>query len=431
MVLALCMAAIVISIAAGYKWGYNTGIIGACCAFFIGVFLQGDSVGTVIGYWPDNIVFFFISIGLFFSFATMNGTTAALGRKLLYAVGGRAWVLPWAFALVTFIVTVMGAGMSALSIVGPMAVPLAAAAEISPLLCAMSLLCGNIAGVFNVFTGQMSVNRSYMMDLKYTSEQAYAMAGSISLMQIVFFAVLLLVFYIASGSFKTKRIEVEKPVPFTAVQRKTLGLILGACVVMVVPMVLRLIFPSAKAVRTLARFVQPQCVMMFSALAACMMNLGDKKAIYKSIPISTIVMIAGFTLLINVARKAGLVDVMGEFLSSSIPVWLIRPAFVIIGAFLSFFASGSGVVWPLMFPLVPALAQSTGIPAGTLFACISAGTASSSISPFSTGGAMTIAGCPDNEVQDKLSKQLIPAAIFCPVVAAVLSVLGLMDWVQF
>jgi hypothetical protein len=72
-----------------------------------------------------------------------------------------------------------------------------------------------------------------------------------------------------------------------------------------------------------------------------------------------------------------------------------------------------------------------GIPAGALFACISAGTAASFISPFSTGGAMTIAGCPDAETQDKLSKQLIPAAIICPFIVVVLSMLSLMDWVQF
>jgi di/tricarboxylate transporter len=431
MVLSLCMAAIVVSIAAGYKWGYNTGIIAACAAFFIGVFFQGDSVVKIIGYWPDNIVFFFIAISLFFSYATLNGTTNVLGQKLLYAVGGRTWILPWAVFVAAFILTALGAGISAITILAPMVFPLMAAAGITPIVCAVALVCGHIAAVFNVITGQMSVNRTYMTDLGYSVESAYQMAMSIFIMQVIIYFVIFLVFYFITKSYRAKRVEVKKPAPFTSVQRKTFELIITMCLLMFVPMILHLLIPSSTVIGVISRYVQPQSVMMLGALLAGGMKLADQKAVYKCLPVSTIVMIAGFTLLMNVARKAGLVETMGNFLSGSIPVFLIRPVFVLLGAFLSFFASGSGVVWPLMFPLVPALSQSTGIPAGTLFACISAGTAASSMSPFSTGGAMTIAGCPDAETQDKLSKQLIPAAIFCPVVAALLSMLGLMDWVQF
>ena len=50
---------------------------------------------------------------------------------------------------------------------------------------------------------------------------------------------------------------------------------------------------------------------------------------------------------------------------------------------------------------------------------------SSSVSPFSTGGAMTIAGCPDAKVKDQLSTWMIPVAVIIPVAVAVAATLGL------
>lgn len=430
MALTLCMIAIVVSIVAGFKWGINTGIMAACFAFFISIFFMGGSVNTVIGYWPDSIVFFILSIALFFTYATQNGTMDAFSKRLLYLIDGRAALVPWVIYIVTFLITFSGAGMSAMSIIAPLAFPLSEAAGISPLVCAFSIICGSVAAVFNIFTGQMSVNRTYIMDLGWSSEEAYGMAAGIWVMQIVIFTSIVLVAYIVTRSYKAKKVAVEKPEPFTPVQKRTLILVLSMCALMVVPLVLSTLIPSSKALQVLSRYAQPQSVMMIGALLAILAKLGDPKKVLSSLPMNTVIMIAGFSMLMNVAKDAGLVEAMGEFLGNNIPVFLLRTTFVLIGAFLSFFASGSGVVWPLMFPLVPVIAASTGINPGTLFACISAGTATSGCSPFSTGGALTLAGCTNQEQQDKLSKLLIIAALLCPILAMIFSVVGLMDFVQ-
>lgn len=50
---------------------------------------------------------------------------------------------------------------------------------------------------------------------------------------------------------------------------------------------------------------------------------------------------------------------------------------------------------------------------------------SSSVSPFSTGGAMTIAGCPYRRVKDMLTNRLIFVAVLIPLACAVFAGLGL------
>jgi di/tricarboxylate transporter len=90
MALWLCIIAIVISILVGWKFKLNTGIIAMGFAFVIGICVMGMKASDVINFWPTTIVFYLLSISLFFNYATENGTMNVLGQKLLHAMGGNA-----------------------------------------------------------------------------------------------------------------------------------------------------------------------------------------------------------------------------------------------------------------------------------------------------------------------------------------------------
>ena len=90
MVLTLCILAIIVSIAIGWKFKFNTGIIAMGFAFLLGFFGLGMKINDIIAFWPTTIVFYLLSISLFFTYATQNGTMDVLGRKMLYALGGNA-----------------------------------------------------------------------------------------------------------------------------------------------------------------------------------------------------------------------------------------------------------------------------------------------------------------------------------------------------
>jgi di/tricarboxylate transporter len=157
------------------------------------------------------------------------------------------------------------------------------------------------------------------------------------------------------------------------------------------------------------------------------MDLAPEKNVIRKIPINTIVMIVGVYVLIQVATQAGLVEAISNALSNSIPKFLVPAAIVLFAAFLSFFSSSTSTVMPLMYPLVPGLASSLGLNPVTLYTCIFFGGLSTAVSPFSTGGALTIASCADNEVREALPNKMIVAALITPAITIILATLGLFN----
>ncbi|MBR5261962.1 MAG: hypothetical protein IKV47_07320, partial [Oscillospiraceae bacterium] len=134
MALALCIIAIIVAIVIGYKFKLNTGIIALAFAFLIGNLVMDMKINSIISFFPTTIVFWLISIAVFFNYATENGTMEVLGKKLLFAMGGNAKMIPIAIALVSAIVGGLGAGASTPAIVGPFAFVMALSAGVDPVL---------------------------------------------------------------------------------------------------------------------------------------------------------------------------------------------------------------------------------------------------------------------------------------------------------
>ena len=105
-------------------------------------------------------------------------------------------------------------------------------------------------------------------------------------------------------------------------------------------------------------------VAIIFAVIALLMKLAPQKEAIAKIPWNTIIMIAGAGMLIAVAVKAGTIKMLSAWVGANVPTPLIPLAFSIIAAIMSFFSSTTGVVAPALFPLIPGLAESTGLSAG-------------------------------------------------------------------
>ncbi len=426
MALWLCLAAIIVSIALGWKFKFNTGILAMSFAFIIGVFAMGLRVSDIIRLWPTNIVFFLIAISMFFTYATTNGTMDILGKKMLYALNGNAKLIPWVIALVSALVAFLGAGPSTPAIVGPIAFTMGLSAGLHPVLIAVVVGCATLMGADNPINGFGGVISRTLIGTSGFEEQAFEMAMFVWLNSVIHQLIIITIAYIVFKAYKAEKVQVVKPEAFNQVQRKTVGLILVAFVFMVVPPILNSWIKNVDFIRTLAQFSQPQVIMMIAAVLAMGMKLGDEKEIIKKLPMNSILMIAGVAILIGVATAAGLVETMTEFLSTQVPTFMIPGMLIVMAAFLSFFSSGTAVVCPLMYPLVPGLAVSTGLNPIMLFSVIFIGAMSAALSPFSTGGAMVIGGCPDPEVKEKLTNwMIIVASVVIPVIAVIAATIGI------
>ena len=437
--LILCLVAIIASIVIGYKFKFNTGVIAMAFAFVIGNLFMGLKVNDIVAFWPTTIVFYLLSIALFFNYATENGTMDVLGKKLLYAMGGNAKLIPLAVAAVSAIVGGLGAGASTPAIVGPFCFVMALSAGCDPVLTAVAITFGNLLGSNNPFNGYGSlIGKKLILEnmasLEADAAEAYASTAAMYcwINTILICVIVILVYYFARKGFKAQKVTAEKPPMFNDVQKKNFILLLLAFFFMVVPAILSA-WVKNDFVKALSGFCQPQVIMIIGAVLCAFMKLGKEKDIIRKIPISTIVMIVGVYTLIKVAAKAGLTDWVATMLAGSIPAWLLPGAIVLFAGFLSFFSSSTSTVMPLMYPMVPTLvaafaAQGVTLNPVALYTCIFFGGLSTACSPFSTGGALTIASCADNKVKEELSNKMIIVALVVPAITIVAAELGLFNF---
>lgn len=429
MALFLCIAAIIISIMVGWKFKLNTGIIAMGFAFAIGICVMGMKAGDIIKFWPTTIVFYLLSIALFFNYATENGTMNVLGQKLLYAMGGNAKLVPFAIAAVSAIVGGLGAGASTPAIVGPFAFVMAATAGVNPVLTAVAISFGNLVGSNNPYNGYGgSISKNLIMDNGV--DEALTMDWSLKIWFncCIITIIVIVLFYIFLKGHKAEKVAMDKKPPeFDPVQKKTVIILVGAFLLMVVPPILSTWIKGVDFLKTLNQLCQPQVIMMLGALLCAVLKLGNEKTVIRKIPISTIVMIVGVYSLIQVAAAAGLVDFISGVLSSSIPRFLVPAAIVLFAAFLSFFSSSTSTVMPLMYPMVPALAASLSLNPIALYTCIFFGGLATACSPFSTGGAVCIAANPYEDQKELLSNKMIIAALVIPVITLIAALVGLFN----
>lgn len=428
MALTLCIIAIIVAIVIGYKMKLNTGIIALAFAFIIGNLVMGMKINDIIAFFPTTIVFWLISIAVFFNYATQNGTMEVLGKKLLFAMGGNAKMIPIAIALVSAIVGGLGAGASTPAIVGPFAFVMALSAGVDPVLTAVAITFGNLLGSNNPFNGYGGViGRNLIMD-NGVAEDVALQAGIYCWINCGIIVVITLAFYyIIRKGYKAQKVDVQEAPKFNEIQKKTCAIIIAAFVLMILPPILNTWFPNP-FFKALNNFCQPQVIMIIGSVLCAFLKLGKEKDVITKMPISTIVMIIGVYTLIKVAAKAGLVDVIAGLLTSAIPAWLVPGAIVIFAGFLSFFSSSTSTVMPLMYPLIPTLAASTGLNEVALYTCIFFGGLATACSPFSTGGAICIAACPDNKVKEELSEKMIVVALVVPVLTFIAAEIGLFNF---
>ena len=124
--------------------------------------------------------------------------------------------------------------------------------------------------------------------------------------------------------------------------------------------------------------------------------------------------------LVAMREKNAFFRALSSWIGSNVPVALVPVAFSLVAAFMSFFSSTTGVVTPALFPLIPALAASTGLDAAVLFACTVLGAQSSAISPFSSGGSLILGSCGKEEERNRLFNRLlfvaVPISVACSAV---------------
>lgn len=437
-ILILCLVAIIVSIAICFKTGINMGLLAMSFAFLIGCLFCGEKAATIFGYWPDSLIFFLIASSLFYGFARENGTLTLFGTKLLYKFRKGINAIPFVFAFIAFLLGLLGAGPGTIVLLAPLGYSVCAQIGIDPLLMVFAIDTGYNCGTQNPWTGTGVVLYGLVEESGVAADVAihtYMLSYATFVLNKVFF---LLVFYIAfkflrkkneKSAVKTQNLDIlnKEPEAFSAVQKKTMILILVSFCLLVIPNIANTLLSIKNPVfKHLVALCKPQAVLVIFALIACMMKIGEPKKVINKLPMGTVLTIAGVCFLMEIAKNHGLLDtVVAIFENGSIPTFMIAPVFCFIAAFLSIFASGTSVVLPLLFPMVPALASATGVNVVALYAAAQIGALATPISPFSTAGAQFVGLAPNDELSDKLVKEQFVTAIIMMILTSIAALCGL------
>lgn len=411
----LILCAIILAIALGYRTKINTGFFGIVFAYIIGTFYLGIKSGDIIKMWPISIFFVILAISLFYNFAMTNGTLEKLAQHMLYRTRKVPKLLPFAFFIAATILAALGAGFFAvMAFFTPITMLLCRKTGLSPLIGALAVnygaLCGNnfmISPGGVVFIGLM--NQAGYEAVSYGFEFQIFLASFV--VPIVVLSLLILFNTRKKGNADV--VEISLPEAFNAVQKKTLALVVSMIVVVLIFPILHIIFPQVGLIKTLDKAIDVGLVAVVFAVLALLMNLGDEKEVIKKVPWGTLIMICGVGMLISVAIKAGTVKLIAGFVTDTIPAPVVPIVMAAIGGFMSFFSSTMGVVTPALFPLVPNLAEASGIDAAVLFSAIVIGAQATAISPFSSGGSLVLSTVSEEERVDMFGKLIFRGVPIC------------------
>ncbi|MFL9542885.1 SLC13 family permease [Acinetobacter baumannii] len=423
---ALMLMALAVSIGLGYKTKINIGFFTIAFAYLIGCFGMGLKPSEVIELWPVKIFFIILSVTLFYNFALANGALEKLASHLLYKCRKFPQFLPLAIFFAATIIAGLGAGFyTVLAFMAPITLLLCKKTNMNMIIGGMAANYGALAGA-NFMTSQSGIIfRSLMENTGISSQTAFSYSSGIFVLTLIIPIAVLGIYTLWNRKSNSIVIEDQKPEPFDKKQKQSIFLIILMMSIVLVFPILHLVFPDVKTISFLNSKIDIAFLAITFSLISLLMKLADEKKVIALVPWGTLIMICGVGMLIALGVKLGIITTLSEWLANNVPVWVIPVLLCLISAIMSVFSSTLGVVAPTLFPIVPALALTSGLNPLVLFICIVVGAQSTAISPFSSGGSLIMASAPTDIDKTKFFNQLLFKAIPVGVIAALIAIFAL------
>ncbi|NUF22825.1 SLC13 family permease [Acinetobacter oleivorans] len=423
---ALMLMALALSIGLGYKTKINIGFFTIAFAYLIGCFGMGLKPSEVIELWPVKIFFIILSVTLFYNFALANGALEKLASHLLYKCRKFPQFLPLAIFFAATIIAGLGAGFyTVLAFMAPITLLLCKKTNMNMIIGGMAANYGALAGA-NFMTSQSGIIfRSLMENTGISSQTAFSYSSGIFVLTLIIPIAVLGIYTLWNRKSNSIVIEDQKPEPFNKKQKQSIFLIILMMSIVLVFPILHLVFPDAKTISFLNSKIDIAFLAITFSLISLLMKLADEKKVVALVPWGTLIMICGVGMLIALGVKLGIITTLSEWLAHNVPVWVIPVLLCLISAIMSVFSSTLGVVAPTLFPIVPALAITSGLNPLVLFICIVVGAQATAISPFSSGGSLIMASAPADIDKTKFFNQLLFKAIPVGLIAALIAIFAL------
>ena len=362
---------LVACIAIGFVIKKNVGLIAVLAAAVFGS-AAGYTDSQIIKGFSSSTFIMLLGVSLLCTIATNNGTLELAAKKFLRLSGGHVAITPVIMYLIGYIVAAIGPGcVPALGIAAALSLPLGKSTGYNSVMLAAIGQIGSMAGRFSPITPESVLIYNLASEQGITGYQTHTLIYA-TITTIVLSIVIFLVF----KGFQIKEPQSKEKEILPAFTQKQIITLVGF---------LAMIVASAFFKRNVG------LISFAVAVVLLLLNVADEKVVIKGVPWSTLLMVTGIGMLMNIVSDVGGVELMSNGLAS---IMTPKTAVAIQGlsaGILSWFSSAIGVVWPTMVPTVGAIAEQVGVkPEGLItIMCLTASFAG--FSPASTGGSLIMA----------------------------------------
>lgn len=429
MISLLIILSIFLAVAIGYKSKINVGIIAIGFAYIFGCFVLGMKAKEVIALWPTSLFFFIMMASFFYGIAVTNGTLTLFSEHAIYMFRSRPWFIPIMMWLACFVISGLGPGPTTVFAFMP-AIVLGTSDRIkmNKLIAAVIIVGGGVAGGYTPISLCYATVKTCLINAGYAEAELGSMLARISFNNILAQILIFILIYILCKGWKVQSPQnMQKPDSFSHKQRQTLGLIGFGLAFMVVFPLLKTIFPNVALFATIKGASEPSLLFVVLLGIGLLMRLGEEKKSLAFIPWGTIILVCGTGMLVSVAQKAGAIEYLSAWLGDNLSPFAAKAIISLCAGAMSFFSSTLGVVAPTLIPIIPGVASATGVASTALISAIMVGGHFAGVSPFSTGGAMTLAGETDEDKKGRLFIQLICLSFGSILFASLLTILGILS----
>ncbi|SES25808.1 transporter, UIT1 family [Lentzea xinjiangensis] len=399
----------------------NMGALAFAAAFGVGTLVADMKTDDIFKGFPGSLFVVLVGVTFLFAIARANGTTDWLVHQAIRLVGGRIALMPWVMFAITGVLTAIGAvSPAAVAIVAPIAMGFAARYRISPLLMGVMVVHGAQAGGFSPISIYGTIVNGIVAKEGLPGNEIVLFLASL-VVNLLIAAVVFAVF----GGMKLARQPVQAPALVgggDAEAGRAGGTGGGAGVttaggpgrdVAEAEERIALTAPRAATLAGLVALVVAAlgfdldvglAAISVAVLLSVVWPETSKQAITQ-ITWPTVLLICGILTYVAVLQTMGTIKWAGDSVAGVGAPLLAALLICYIGAIVSAFASSVGIMGALIPLAVPFLLQGE-VSAVGLIAALAVSATVVDVSPFSTNGALVLAGAQDVD-RDKFFKQLM------------------------
>ena len=395
----ICLITIILVILIGYFTRTNIGLWAIAASYILGVFVLDIKPRDIVTLWPIKIFMMLFSVTFFYGYSVLNGSLEKLSLKIVYASRKKPWFIAIALFLIAVLISGIGAGDGATVMLIPIAISIAKITRIHYLLASVSVVSGISIGGFSPISTIGIFIRELADQVGGYGPDTVSTYGNQAMFQAaLLFSIVFIISYVLFRGYRVKTPALEKPDSYSAEQIKTLTVIGIFIFALLAPPLLKVLFPHVTFFSRLNDNIYLTFIAFMASILCRLLNLGDEKKVFARVPWHALTTICGMGMLIAVAGKTGIIEIMSGYLSdSSLSGRLVQVLLSVFAGVMSLFVSGF-VVNTTFFALVPGLATGLSFSPGLFFSAIAVGSIATSVSPFSGSGGLVVA-CIDDENQ--------------------------------